>query len=41
MTAFTIGLLAGGIIGITLACCLERKRQKKKEEKNGSKELQV
>ena len=41
MTAFTLGLLAGGVIGIPLACWLENKRIKKKEDKDGGKKLQV
>ena len=38
MTAFTIGLLAGGVIGIPLACWLAMKR---KEKNDGSKKQQV
>ena len=38
MTAFTIGLLVGGVIGIPLACWLAKKR---KERNNGGKKQQV
>lgn len=38
MTAFTIGLLAGGVIGIPLACWLAKKR---KERYDGGKKQQV
>ncbi len=41
MTAFTIGLLVGGIIGIPIACWLEGKRQMKKEKQDGNEKLQI
>ena len=37
-TSFTIGLLAGGVIGIPLACWLAKKR---KERNDGGKKQQV
>ena len=41
MTAFTIGLLVGGIVGIPIACWLEGKRQSGKEKKSGNEKLQI
>ena len=38
MSMFTIGLLAGGVIGLPIAVWLA-KRKKEKEERDGSKDL--
>lgn len=39
MSAFTFGLMLGGMVGVPIACWLVERRKRKKEEQNGNKEL--
>ena len=39
MSAFTFGLMLGGMVGVPIACWLVERRRRKKEERDGSKDI--